>query len=271
MTFTLQQADSHEFARWWAVYRNTSEDFSQSFAEQYADIENVPFCHWMMQDGRRVGGLIRVKDRIGDCFFIPPFQDVFGALKAVTGDIQQAQGILSEHVEAFQMLGFTIHESRRWMIRPTQRYSVSFDLNRASPEVHQSSELAELFRVAFTTGSYGRRSRDQHEQSINNYFEQVNSVCLQASSVLIDNGHIVAACLVQPYKSLASIRFVVTHPDYQRRGLGTRMMQYAIDTIHADYPFVALAVTVGNPAQALYYAMGFVPGAVMHDLERTSV
>ena len=81
MIFTLEQADSAEFARWWVVYRRTNEDFSQSFAAQYHNVDDVPYCQWIMQDGQRVGGLIMVGQNVGDFFLIPPFQDAYAALK----------------------------------------------------------------------------------------------------------------------------------------------------------------------------------------------
>lgn len=274
MPFTLEKADSQEFARWWAVYRNANEDFSQSFAEQYEEIATVPYCHWIMSGDKRVGGLIHVPNNIGDFFLIHPFDDAFTALKAILPDGKlHARNILDAHVEAFQMLGFTFEESRRWMLRPTQAFNIHFDLRREPPDSSQSNAIAELMFAAFLggVGQYGARDVETHRKSVENYFETVKSgeICHQASSALFDGERMVAACLVQPYKSLASIRFVITHPEYQRRGLARRLMGYAIDTIKDDFDFVALAVTMGNPAQGLYSEMGFLPGHVMHTLVRS--
>lgn len=272
--YTLEVADSQEFARWWVVYRNANEDFSQSFAEQYQDIVDVPFCHWIQNDGKRVGGLIRVGHNVGDFFLISPFTDAYAALRAVlpVDEPLVAQGITSDHVHAFQMLGFQITESRCWMLRPTQAYDVHFDFTRTAPQADQTDTIAQLMVAAFSggVGQYGARDVEAHRKSVVNYFESITPADKfhQASSVLYDSDRIVAACLIQRYKSLPTIRFVVVHPDYQRRGLARQLMQYGIDTMREDYDFVSLAVTIGNPAQGLYHRMGFMTGHVMHTLKR---
>ena len=102
MTFTIDKAESKEFAQWWAAYRNTNEDFSQGFAEQYRELVDVPFCHWIMQDEERVGGIIKVPNNVGDFFLIPPFEDAELALKNILPDEPlHARNILAEHVPRF--------------------------------------------------------------------------------------------------------------------------------------------------------------------------
>ena len=275
MHYTLEQADSKEFARWWVIYRNANEDFSQSFAERYADIENVPYCHWIMLDGQRVGGLIKVPNNIGDFFLIPPHADAYSVLKAILLDEAplNAREVLPEHLPVFQRLGFQIRESRRWMIRPIQTYDVEFEFTRTSPETSETDTIAQLMFATFHggVGQYGQRDVDAHRKSVEDYFEKIEfgDVCHQASSVLYDGETMIAACLVQPHRAFATIRFVVTHPDYRRRGLAKRLMQYASNVVKSEYDYLALAVTVGNPAQSLYYDMGFVPGIVTHTLVRS--
>lgn len=274
MEFTVEKADSQEFAHWWVVYRDANEDFSQSFSEQYQDIKDVPFCHWILSDGQRVGGLIMVGNNIGDFFLIPPFNDSYSALKAILpadGKLV-AQGILSEHVEALQLLGFEVKESRRWMLRPTQAYDVSFDLQQSRPQAEQADTIAQLMFDAFsgTVGGYGARDVEAHRKSVDSYFENVetDSVFYHASSLLFDGEKMVGACLVEPYKTIGSIRFVVTHPDYQRRGIARRLMQHGINIIKDEVDYVGLAVTIGSPAQGLYRSMGFLSGVVMYTMVR---
>jgi len=274
LAFTVEKADSQEFAHWWVVYRDANEDFSQSFSEQFQDIKDVPFCHWILSDGQRVGGLIMVGNNIGDFFLIPPFNDAYSALKAILPPDGKlvAQGILSEHVEAFQHLGFEVKESRRWMLRPTQAYDVSFDLQQVRPQAEQADVIAQLMFGAFkdTVGEYGARDVDAHRKSVDNYFEKMtpDDTFHQASSLLFDGKKLVGACLVESYKTIGSIRFVVTHPDYQRRGIARRLMHHAINTIQDEVDYVGLAVTIGSPAQGLYRSMGFLSGVVMVTLVR---
>lgn len=275
MTFILQQADSQEFARWWVVYRNANEDFSQGFAERYQDIINVPYCHWILKDNIRIGGCVSVGENIGDFFLIPPFQDVTSALKAIlpTDGRLVAQGILSEHVEAFEQVGFETKESRCWMLRPTQIFdNNSLKYDRTSPQPTQIDTIADLMLNAFQggVGQYGRRDVDAHRQSIESYFKNITlgDRCHQASSIVFDGEQMIAICLIQPYKSLVTIRFVVVHPDYQRQGIAKQLIQYGINIIQDDYNYVGLAVTIGNPARDLYHKMGFVQGVATHVLVR---
>lgn len=275
MPYTLENADSQEFARWWVVYRNANEDFSQNFSEQYAEIVDVPFCQWIMHNDQRVGGCIRVGSNIGDFFLIPPYHDTYTILKDILpadGDLV-AQGITADYVSAFQMAGFQIMESRVWMLRPTQAYpDISFDYDRVLPQVDQSDAIAQLMFAAFTggVGQYGQRDIEAHRQSASSYFEfiAINDICHQASSLLFEGDQLIAACLIQPYKSLTTVRFVVVHPDYQRKGIAQQLIQHSIHTIRNDYEYISLAVTIGNPAHGLYHQMGFVEGDAMHVLKR---
>lgn len=275
MSFTLEKADSQEFARWWVVYRNTNEDFSQSFSEQYDELASVPFCNWIMQGDKRVGGIIMAGHDVGDFFLIPPFMNAYAALRDVlrSTDILNARNILSEHVHSLQMLGFQVEESRRWMLRPTQPYpNIPFEFERTVPQAEHAADLAALMYAAFHggVGQYGKRDVEAHQKSVDNYFENTtpDSRYHQASSVLFDGEKMIAACLIQPYKSWVSIRFVVTHPDYQGRGLARQLIHYGIHTVHEVHDFVGLAVTIGNPAESLYHNMGFVSGAATYTLAR---
>lgn len=273
MTFSLAKADSLEWAKWWAAYRNTNEDFSQGFVEQYDELTSVPFCYWILNYEQRVGGLITLNNRVGDVFFIPPFEGYAEALRAVLPDEVNASGnILEAHVPAFENLGFTVSEARHWMIRSTQAYDVQLPYTLAYPESAHIVALAELFNAAFAggVGSYGRRDVDAHRNSITNFFEQIEDKPLfqSASTILFDGDAMIASCLMQPYKSFATVRFVVTHPDYQGQGIGRKLMEYGINHINDEYDYVTLAVTIDNPAAQLYRKMGFASAPTIYSLTR---
>lgn len=278
MQINIEKAENPEFAHWWAIYRNVNEDYSQGFAEQAQDIVSVPFCHWILADGKRIGGFITVPNNIGDFFLVHPFTDAYRALKAIIPQVKTngtitARNVLDTHCHAFQLLGFQTVESRRWMIRPTQAYDlVTFDdLTRIAPQSEQTEDIARLMLTAFEggAGQYGQRKIDAHQNSVENYFKTIadDDSCHQASSVIMDGDKMVSACLIQRYKSLVTVRFVVTHPDYQGRGLAQKQIQHGINAIKDEYKTVALAVTIGNPAEALYHKMGFVSGAITHTLQ----
>ncbi len=272
MIAQLEKADSKEFAQWWAIYRNVNEDYSLGYTEQYQDIVDVPFCHWIVADGKRVGGIIHVNSHVGDLFLIPPYPDLEVILKSILPKEDRiiASNILSDDAPVFEALGFQIKESRHFMIRPTQAYDVNFTYRREAPQASQTQAIAEQMYSAFHggVGEYGQRDVEAHQKSVENYFETIASddLCQQASSVLFDGDKMIAACLVQPYKSHASIRFVVTHPDYRKQGIARRLMEYGINYVKDTYPSVVLAVTIGNPAKKLYVNMGFATAPSTHTL-----
>ena len=86
-----------------------------------------------------------------------------------------------------------------------------------------------------------------------------------ASSVIkdVDSDKIACVCLATEYAGHASINFVVTHPDYQGQGLAKRAIQYALNAVYGTYPWMILAVTIGNPAEHLYRKMGFRAGVII--------
>lgn len=53
------------------------------------------------------------------------------------------------------------------------------------------------------------------------------------------------------------LNFVV-HPEYQRRGLATKMMKRTLNLFKNDYPAIRLNITVGNDAEILYNKLGFI-------------
>ncbi len=73
--YSLQQAKTNIFTKSWVVYRNVSEDFSQSFTEIQTDLAGVDFCFWIMWNDIRIGGAVMLPNGTGDFFLIPPEKD----------------------------------------------------------------------------------------------------------------------------------------------------------------------------------------------------
>lgn len=275
--FLLHRADNAEFVKSWVVYRNINEDFAQSFQETTADLAGVEFCFWIVRNGRRVGGVIMLPNNIGDFFLIPPETDAPQILGIILPLLEYwsdqrkpivAQAIVPTYVPAFQQLGFRLQESRVWMIRPT----VQTTMDLAAPwslrafDVASAPAVAQLLYNAFagTVGQYGARSYDDHLASVQNFCEtyDAHSSCGQASALLVEaqTDRLVATCMVGMHKGLPTIRFVAVEPNVQRRGLATHLLWHAITTLAAEYDWVKLAVTEGNPAMELYHKLGFVAG-----------
>lgn len=278
--YALTNVDSTEYGRYWAVYRGINENFVLDYATIAQELAGVPFCYWISHHDKRLGGCIMLPNNIGDMFLIPPFSDWDAVLWAILPLLHhwsdkpiQAQQILEEQVPAMQRMGFRITQSRRFMIRPTDILDeiALDDFTVKLPKSNDTDAIAALFHMAFSTSTdmeYKERSLEQHLQSVNSYFEQLtpDDICHRASALVYENDTLIAASLIQVNKAMPSIRFVAVHPDTQRRGIASRLTKRAITTLHDDYAYVTLAVTDGNPAQALYYQMGFKPTDALYSM-----
>lgn len=49
-------------------------------------------------------------------------------------------------------------------------------------------------------------------------------------------------------------------PEYQRRGIASNMVKYALNNLFNTSPATILCVTGGNAAGKLYQELGFYPG-----------
>jgi ribosomal protein S18 acetylase RimI-like enzyme len=284
--YALQRAQNSEFVKAWVVYRNLNEDFSQSFAETQGELEGVPVCFWVELNARRVAGMVMLPNGIGDFFLIPPENNAYLILSLVMPlleywsdeekDIIGAQAIASPFVQAFQQFGFTLQESRFWMIRPTgqmtMNWSSAWSINPLDPE--QAQDIALLLKEAFAggTGQYAARDLKAHLASVNDFFDSytTESTCGQASALALEkqSGKLAGVCMVDMHKNLPTIRFVAVHPTNQRRGLATNLMKRAISMLAPNYDWVKLAVTVDNPAVTVYRRLGFLEGDTLHQLSR---
>ncbi len=272
--YALEQAnpETTDFVHHWAAYR-PNEEYHQDWTQRYSDLQGVPFCFWIVKDKQHIGGCLMLGNVLAELFMIPPFDDYDAILSELIPLLRhwsdkdkkiRASYILPEQVAPLEKQGFSIIEQRHWMICPVMPYSVDFsdDYEVAEAIAEDAGQYADIFFAAFSggIGAYGQRDREQHLKSIENYFD--NSAVLNASSVIRDktSGDIATICLVATYGGHASLNFVVTHPDYQGRGLARKAIEYALNALYGQYPWMILAVTAGNPAMKLYEKMGFKAG-----------
>ncbi len=185
-----------------------------------------------------------------------------------------AQAIAPHYIEAFQQVGFVLGESRFWMIRPIEplldHWSSEWILSPLAST--KASEIAALLEDAFSEsiGQYGKRDLAAHLVSVAHFFENYDedSDCGRASTMIVDKqpAKIAAVCMVDMHKRMPTIRFVAVTPNCRRRGLATKLLKRAINTLAPEYDWVKLALTDGNPAVAVYQNLGFVAGEPLHQL-----
>ena len=76
---------------------------------------------------------------------------------------------------------------------------------------------------------------------------------------LDEHGQIVSAVLTVMFEDEPLIAHVVTDPDHQHQGWGGALIEQALQAVaEGGGAWVNLAVTVGNPALALYEKLGFL-------------
>ena len=122
-----------------------------------------------------------------------------------------------------------------------------FNLNT---EVPNALEYAELRQAA----GLSARSTEAAERGLP---KSLFAVCVRDGDRLIGMGRVIGdgGCNYE-------IVDMAVHPDYQRRGLGKRIMQALMDWLHANAPETAYVCLIADDhAPALYAQFGFEPVA----------
>ncbi len=285
--FHLLAANTAEFLRYWVAYRQVVEDYALDFATQMQDLADTPDAYWVMQDEARVAGLLLRPNHLSHCFLIPPFHDAHAMLAAVLpllnrwserGESLVATKIAPPFVPALQRMGFKIVDRQCWMIRPTAVLPPSTLSTKwviSSPQPHHAEPLANLLYDAFhgTPGQYGERTRESYQRVANRFLAQDEppdllnevSAVVQASP---SNGSLIGACLVSQHKGLPAIDLVAVHPDFQRQGIGTALINRVITELAPQAGWVKLALSAENPALHLYTRLGFVAATPLFTLHK---
>ncbi|WP_053367765.1 GNAT family N-acetyltransferase [Bacillus sp. FJAT-27245] len=179
-------------------------------------------------------------------------------------------GILPYQSEHFLRLGFKPMEIRRIMIRPTEKLEMvdwREHLIIKSPTVESIEEIAQLsYKSYLGTDCIGYPSINTIEQQMEDldyYFKNNNEDFLRKSSCLVfdkTNNNLVGACLISMWEEIPLISNIVVEPKYRGQGIASNLLRHCLTVLNDKYDVVRLFVTVGNPAESMYYNMGFLPG-----------
>ncbi|RKN84353.1 GNAT family N-acetyltransferase [Paenibacillus ginsengarvi] len=274
----LKQADSRAFAIHYTAYRE-NVFFRQSWDRRVAIFGEEPSCYWITSYGRKIGGVCLKPNSMWALFLIPPFTDLFQVLIPLKrllrqcADFQQdiqVYGILPYQKESFLRLGFRPTEARRVMIRPTELFAApkwGEDVVAKPPDASQLERIAELFVDCYGgddgIGYPAPNTLADHSSALEYYFSHNDKPLLRdASTILYDkqSGEMIAACLVSVWEDLPLFSDIAVRPAYRGQHCATGMLKKAITALHSHYEVVRLFVTIGNPAESLYYGLGFYPG-----------
>ena len=151
--------------------------------------------------------------------------------------------------------------ARVWMRLELKRQDLEDSLPIRGIEEEDTAALAELTLAAYQgTIDYEGETLAEAQAEIEKVFaSRYGPLIPEASTVVEEEGRLLAACFVTLYEERPFVVFMMTHPEHKGRGLGTQLLQTSIDALldrgHAE---LDLVVTDGNtPAQRVYEKLGF--------------
>lgn len=280
--YSLELADSTEFAQYHALYRMATLPlwFPLSI-EQSVDILRLSSSsYWVLKDTHRIAGAIIKENYIGFVFLIPPFTDRESVITYLVENAKHNKQVIktqsdNEDKDIYSRLGFEIIDTGLCMIRPTQQYPIDFDpqYSVSIPRPVDAQDCADLLHFTYKISpvpSLAAESLCFHEKVMQNFFadEESQSISLLCSS-LIRNGktsELIGLCTVGMWEKLPLIRDIVVHPAYHNKGIGSTMLKKAIHNAHSMYWAIRLWAKVGNPAIDLYSRFGFVSGSPLYEM-----
>lgn len=181
-----------------------------------------------------------------------------------------AVGILPYQSEHFLRLGFQPIETRRIMIRPTEKFDridweTDFVIKKPTSECLE--EIAQLSYKAYlgpdSIGHPTINTIEQQRLELEDYFNYNKEELLQQSSCLVfdqTNNKLVGACLISIWEDLPLVYNIVVDQNYRGKGIASNLIKHALTILKDKYEVIRLFVTVGNAAESLYYNFGFLPG-----------
>ncbi|MCC7409905.1 MAG: GNAT family N-acetyltransferase [Phycisphaeraceae bacterium] len=282
--YALRSAPDRDFGIHYAIYRNVNPEFDE-FLDYGADLQGRYYCFWILHRERRIGGVVLRPNHIEGLFLEPPHVDTCRTLRAIlpllrswsdTSRTIEAVDVIPGELEVYQRLGFEKVAARRVYIRPTEPFEVVWpaDLDVAPPMARDVGDVAELFQAAYRQYPAGwglaRYSVEDWRRRTGRRLEQadVPEVCHRASTLIREqsSGRAIGCCIVRPEVRYAKVQDIGVHPDHRRGGVGARMLRTALSALYGEFAVLKFGVAAGNPAEAFYYELGFLPGVTQHKL-----
>ena len=289
--YALKSASERDFGVNYAIYRNANPDFDE-FLDYGSDLEGLNYCFWVLKHDVKVGGIIIRPNHIEGLFLRPPFIQSYEVLRAVlpvlfswsdTAKEIEAVDVMPCELELYQRLGFRTHSARRVYIKPTEPFGINWanEYDVLTPTSAHVSEVAALFHIGYRDypgewllGPYSLQDWT-HRTEGRLAGKDVPEICHRASTLVYDRSRKlpVGACIVRLSRSIIrpdvgypKVLDISVHPEYRRQGIGTKMLKKALSALYGEYPVLKFGVAVGNPAEAFYYDLGFLPGITQYRL-----
>ncbi len=275
--YKICKADSEEWGRYHAIYRlsNFNEWMPLSFQGEIDRYKVADFCYWVIKDDKRIGGAF-VKPNMLKCIFvIPPFSDkkiLIEKLSLYVESISDRNKAIEvpdadlKLVEHYERLGYKLDRINKLMICATNTFDVAWEeeLKVINPKIEHFESMAQLYYETYSKSKLlylASQSYDFQVSSVNVYFNHISSMNVPNEwSTLIyhtPTNKLIAACAVGLVNGLPYILDFAVHPEFQGKGLASKMMKRTLNLAAGNYPAIRLNVTVGNDAELFYNKLGF--------------
>lgn len=276
--YKICKANSEEWARYHAIYRltNFNEWMSLTFQSDIDRYAKTDFCYWVIVGDKRIGGAF-IKPNILKCIFtIPPFQNNKELIEVLTLHVTAISDIGYpiivpdadvNHIDYYKNVGFDLERIEKLMVCPTNEYEILLKKRYKflTPEVEHSKAMAKQFFQSYSNNKLPYIASQSYEfqvTSVQVFFDHIKAINVtnEWSTLVFDTttNEFIAACTVGFVNDLPYIFDFVVHPEYQKNGLASKMMQRTLSLQHKRYPAIRLSITEGNNAEEFYEKIGFI-------------
>lgn len=278
--YRLERADNKGFTDYYTVYSQmniANGFFMKSYDVMRTVVDDEDECFWIIKDDKKIGGVFIEPNNIAELFIIPPYSNVdlvLERLKEVlvfwsdtTKDIL-ADIVQPSLVENYEKIGFKTVESGRWMIRPTEEFNIMWgeEYYINLPKRENQGEIGKLLYESFESNVnlHSSYTLDEYTDWVKEYLDDyLDNDMLNRASTLVYDGNtneLVGVCYVSLWQEWPLISQIAVKPNYEGRGIGTKMLKKALTILKKEYPVVRLYVDIGNEAEEVYNSLGFLKG-----------
>lgn len=278
--YRLERADNKGFTDYYTVYSQmniANGFFKKSYDVMRTVVDDEDECFWIIKDDKKIGGVFIEPNNIAELFIIPPYSNVDLVLERLkeilvfwsdtTKDIL-ADIVQPSLVENYEKIGFKKVESGRWMIRPTEEFNITWGegLYVSLPKRENQGEIGKLLHEAFESNVnlHSSYTLDEYKDWVKEYLDDyLDNDMLNRASTLVYDGNtneLVGVCYVSLWQEWPLISQIAVKPNYEGRGIGTKMLKKALTILKKEYPVVRLYVDIGNEAEEVYNSLGFLKG-----------
>jgi len=283
---TLEKAENNrEFSIFYNIYKDCNPFFRINWSENISIIGEDEYCFWIIENNSRIGGVTMEPNEIMGLFLIPPYSDLSNVLGKLVKLLLiwsdrskkiSTYTILSDQVEQYHRLGFKIEDKRRCMIRPTQEFNVTWD-DKFSVELPKKEDIKVITELLYEAKIFGKKVQDKETdldlkecKFVENYYSKNHDTDFlnNASTIIYDKEtkEMIGVCLISLWSGLPNVFEIAVKPSYRGQSLAKKMLQHALSKLKCEYDLLRLFVTLGNPAENVYYKLGFLPGDTYWDL-----